>query len=71
MIIFTEMTKAELFDIDKAKVDQRHAEMLLTPQQRLLLCLDLMELNTAFSKRPFDPEDESIFWIELPLQDKP
>jgi hypothetical protein len=40
MSIFSDMIKAELFDIATAKTDQRRAEMLLTPQQRVLLCLE-------------------------------
>jgi len=47
MAIFVSMSKAELFAITTAKAEQRKAEMLLTPAERISLCLDLMDLNAS------------------------
>jgi hypothetical protein len=59
------MLKAELFDINTSKIDQRNAEILLTPEQRIILCLDLMDLNASFSDRKETPSQDEIEWIEL------
>ena len=59
------MLKAELFDINTAKTDQRKAEMLLTPEQRIILCLDLMELNASLSTKTLNETQDEIKWIEL------
>lgn len=59
------MLKVELFDITTNKADQREAEMALTPEQRVSLCLDLIELNASLSHNQHIPADDQIEWIEL------
>jgi hypothetical protein len=65
------MIKAELFNIETKKDDQRKAEMAMTPAQRLLLCLDLMDMHIMVKQNsyPETPEaDENIRWINLRLK---
>ena len=65
------MAKAELFNIEEKKDAQRKAEMAMTPSERLLLCLDLMDLhNTLHPNQPreYQPDVEDIQWIELHLR---
>lgn len=59
-------SKAEIFDITTSKDDQRAAEMRMDGAERLALCLDLMDLAAALSRRqPLTQEDDGIDWIEL------
>ncbi len=69
MCIFVKM-KAELFDITTAKSEQQQSEMLLSPEERLLLCLDLTDLSAAISKHDMAYEKDDIKWIELSLTRK-
>jgi hypothetical protein len=63
------MKKAVIFDIDDKKKDQVAAEMLMTPNERLLLCLNLMELSLALSKdKRLVQNPDDIQWIELKLK---
>jgi hypothetical protein len=63
------MAKAELFDIEEKKDNQRKAEMAMTPAERLLLCLDLIDLyNKMNPSAPALPLEENIEWIDLPLK---
>ena len=60
------MQKAEIFDIETKKKDQIAAEMKMTPVERLLLCLNLMELSMALSPdKKLRPRPDDIQWIEL------
>jgi hypothetical protein len=61
------MSKAELFDIESKKEDQRRREMAMTSNERFLLCLDLIDLSIALSKdKTLVPyQNDSIDWIEL------
>mgnify|MGYP006192200249 CR=1 FL=1 len=63
--------KAALFDLSRKKEDQRREEMSRTPRERLLLCLELIDLTIAVSpeKRvPPAPADD-VKWIELSFRD--
>jgi hypothetical protein len=61
------MLKAEIFDIEKKKQAQRQSEMMMSPSERLILCLNLMDLYRSL--RPSDQikfhPTEEIQWIEL------
>lgn len=61
-----EKPKAEIFDINNSKAEQRTAEMRMTGAERLILVLDLMDLSAALSKHnPMPRKDDGIDWIEL------
>jgi hypothetical protein len=65
------MAKVELFNIEDKKNSQRKAEMAMTPSERLLLCLDLMDLHSKLhDPAQALPDDDGINWIELPLKKK-
>ena len=61
------MAKVELFNIEEKKQAQRKAEMALSPSQRLLLCLDLMDLqrHLPHHQTRADKQDDSRPWIVL------
>lgn len=64
------MVKATVFDINKKKEDQVRAEMAMTPNERLLLCLDLMDLAVALRNgEALPPKEDNIEWIELKFKD--
>lgn len=59
--------RAELFDINAKKDVQRNEHMRMTPNERLMLTLDLMDLSRILSKEkclPANP-DNGIEWIVL------
>lgn len=61
-----ENAKAEIFDVNSSKDEQRAAEMRMSGAERLLLCLDLMDLAVALSgDQPLPPKQDGIDWIEL------
>jgi len=61
-----EKPKAEIFDINSSKDEQRAAEMRMTGAERLVLVLDLMDLSAALSKyKPTPSKDDGVEWIEL------
>ena len=68
------MVKAEVFssheEMEKARIA---ADMLLTPEQRLDVAFQLMELALELSPdRKFPaPEEDGLLWIELKLKDGP
>lgn len=44
--------------------------MAMTPEERLFLCLDLMDLSIALSaEKSLPPKDDQIQWIELKFKD--
>lgn len=60
------MHKAVVFNIEEKKDDQQRLEMAMTPDERLLLCLDLIDLSIALSKdKSLRSNDDQIQWIEL------
>jgi hypothetical protein len=60
------MLKAELFNIEDKKKDQRRAIMELTGEQRIYLTLDLMDLARRLSPAKTLPsKEDNIKWIEL------
>lgn len=60
------MQKAVLFNIDEKKDDQERIEMAMTPEERLFLVLDLMDLSIALSpEKSLPSKDDQIEWIEL------
>jgi hypothetical protein len=64
------MLKAELFNIEDKKADQRKAIMELTGEQRIYLTLDLMDLARQLSPTKTLPsKDDNIKWIELKYLD--
>jgi hypothetical protein len=64
------MLKAELFNIEDKKADQRRSIMELTGEQRILLTLDLMDLSRQLSPNKSLPsKDDNIQWIELKYRD--
>jgi hypothetical protein len=65
-VLSLHMHKAVVFNIDEKKDDQQQLEMAMTPDERLLLCLDLIDLSIALSKDgPLRSNDDQIQWIEL------
>jgi hypothetical protein len=63
--------KAELFDIEDKKRQQAKDEMAMKPIERLLLCLDLMDLARELSPdKTLHPRPDDIEWIELPMLKK-
>jgi hypothetical protein len=61
-----ENARAEIFDINSSKDEQRAAEMRMSGAERLLLCLDLMDLAAALSgAEQLPPKEDDIDWIEL------
>jgi hypothetical protein len=64
------MLKAELFNIEDKKKDQRRAIMELTGEQRIYLTLDLMDLARQLSPTKSLPsKEDNIKWIELKYRD--
>jgi hypothetical protein len=64
------MLKAELFNIEDKKADQRKAILELTGEQRIYLTLDLMDLARQLSPTKTLPsKDDNIKWIELKYRD--
>lgn len=64
------MSKVEIFKIEEKKQAQRASEMTMSPSERLLLCLDLMDLYPSIrqsDKIEFLQIDD-IQWIELPYR---
>jgi len=60
------MNKPVIFDFKEKKEEQGKREMAMTPEQRLILTLDLMDLSQALSKDKFLKQNEdNIQWIEL------
>jgi hypothetical protein len=57
--------KAQLVDIATKKDAQRKAEMAMTPSERVLHCLRLMDLAWSMNKDAFKPLEDGIEWIEL------
>lgn len=65
------MAKAETFNINDKKTDQRKTELLMSPSERLILCLDLMDLHNALRpQQEAQPPADNIQWIELYLKKK-
>jgi len=63
------MAEAELFNIENKKADQRKAEMAMTGEERLRLCVDLIDLHLKLSPIPApQPPDDDIEWIVLSLK---
>lgn len=65
LCIFESSMKAELFNIEDKKDAQRKAEMAMTPSERVLHCLRLMDLAWSINKNAFAPIEDEIEWIEL------
>jgi hypothetical protein len=64
------MSKVEIFKIDEKKQAQRMSEIIMSPSERLLLCLDLIDLYASIrqpDKIEFQQVD-NIKWIELFLE---
>jgi len=59
--------KAEIFNIKEKKDCTQTGELDLTPEENLILCLDLMDLSIELSqnKNAEVPADESFPWINL------
>lgn len=66
MLYLWDMNKPVIFDFKEKKEEQGKREMAMTPEQRLILTLDLMDLSQALSKDKFLKQNEdNIQWIEL------
>lgn len=63
--------KVEIFDITTKKEDDIRQTMSMQPVERLILCLDLMDLSLALSPSQILPTyaDDSIEWITLKFKD--
>ena len=62
--------KAKVISLDSKKEEQIREEMAMTPEQRMNLAFQLIELAIAFSpeKELINEEDKSIPWINLKLK---
>jgi hypothetical protein len=63
--------KVELFDIKNKRDDQIKWSQKMTPNERLLLCLDLIDLSIALApnKTIVTHSDDPIKWIQLRMKD--
>ena len=61
------MEKAQIISLKEKKKDQEMEEINMTPEQRLLLAFELMDLAIAISpsKKLTSYDDGSIAWLEL------
>jgi hypothetical protein len=61
------MPKVEIFKIEEKKHAQRVSETIMSPSERLLLCLDLMDLYSSIrqSDKIESQQIDNIHWIEL------
>ncbi|MEQ8304842.1 MAG: hypothetical protein RIB47_15715 [Cyclobacteriaceae bacterium] len=61
--------RAEVFNIERKRDDQVSWSKAMTPNERLLLCLDLIDLSLAIAKtNSFEiPQDDTVPWITLKL----
>jgi hypothetical protein len=61
------MPKVEIFKIEEKKQAQRVSEMIMSPSERLLLCLDLMDLYSSIrqSDKIESRQIDNTHWIEL------
>ena len=65
------MNKIEVFNINEKDDEQRKREMAMSPEQRLILTLDLMDLAVALSRDKFLKQNEdNIEWIELSMENE-
>ena len=61
------MEKAKIISLKEKKKDQEFEEINMTPEQRILLTFELMDLAIAISpsKKLTSYDEGSIAWIEL------
>jgi hypothetical protein len=65
--VILSMPRVEMFKIEEKKQVQRASEMTMSPSERLLLCLDLMDLYASI-RQPDKinlEQVDNIQWIEL------
>ena len=64
------MAKAQIISLQEKKKDQEMEEINMTPEQRLLLVFQLMDLAIAISPASelLSYDDGSITWLELKLR---